>query len=342
MYPYETYLDIEHFLFAIQCNAHRIVSENIPIGLGLFPLTSMMNHSCSPNCAQYFIIEPGKPVRLIMRAIRAIAEGEELTYSYVALYEPTNLRQTKLQAAYGFNCTCERCCGQGSCLFPDDTFLDSPGSTASEKSLTEISTCDSILMQDPSRAPIIYKKIISILGTPGKLAGINPCDKKLLIAYSSLVRAGAEYFLTCSNEIEAKIICQHVIYFGLLYTGLIAIFTRTRSLEISSILLLVVTTLKHAGKRNLSIFSSNLEISFSLEKNLFSTDEISFSLKSSSSLEDAINFIINEIKLYGSDEGECFHQHIASYCLETVAICRGEDDKNSIYSKYQKILNDDY
>jgi hypothetical protein len=102
--------DIQFLLYAIQCNAHQIVNpESKAIALGLFPYTSMMNHSCRPNCIKLFLIQPNCPPKLIMRAIRDIDKGEELCYSYVNLYQSTECRREQLTKAYSFHCICQRC-----------------------------------------------------------------------------------------------------------------------------------------------------------------------------------------------------------------------------------------
>ena len=107
-------VEARSLLYSIQCNAHRIVSHKsgekaAALGLGLFPLTSMMNHSCSPNAVHCFLIEAGRPPRLIMRAIDIIDIGDELCYSYVNLYQSTATRRSQLSAAYSFHCICPRC-----------------------------------------------------------------------------------------------------------------------------------------------------------------------------------------------------------------------------------------
>jgi hypothetical protein len=58
--------DVNRAIYMIQCNAHRIVNDAVPVALGLFPLTSMINHSCVPNCNHYFQFEKGRPPKLVM------------------------------------------------------------------------------------------------------------------------------------------------------------------------------------------------------------------------------------------------------------------------------------
>ena len=105
--------EAEFLLYVIQCNAHTIVSNHdddiAAVGLGLFPLTSMMNHSCRPNCLHQFVFETGRPPRLLMKAITHVAVGEEMLYSYVPLYQSTTARKHQLYNAYSFDCPCGRC-----------------------------------------------------------------------------------------------------------------------------------------------------------------------------------------------------------------------------------------
>ncbi|KAG5176750.1 hypothetical protein JKP88DRAFT_249267, partial [Tribonema minus] len=103
---------IVKLFFAIQSNAHAMVDDRSSSirGLGLFPLASMLNHSCIPNVALCFSFgtEHNVPV-LTFRALRNISAGEELCYSYVDLYQTTAQRRHMLQAAYHFTCGCVRC-----------------------------------------------------------------------------------------------------------------------------------------------------------------------------------------------------------------------------------------
>lgn len=48
------------------------------VGIGLYPLAAMINHSCQPNTAQSF---RGRTV--LFTALRQIARGEEITITYV-------------------------------------------------------------------------------------------------------------------------------------------------------------------------------------------------------------------------------------------------------------------
>jgi SET and MYND domain-containing protein len=127
-------MECMNLLYLIQCNAHRIVTapepgaftlSHTPIGLGIYPITSLLNHSCDPNSVHHFEpVLPGESAvrqqahshahvragpRLCVRALRDIKEGEELCYSYVDLYQSRRARQQMLWNAYFFQCTCKRC-----------------------------------------------------------------------------------------------------------------------------------------------------------------------------------------------------------------------------------------
>ncbi|XP_026193623.1 uncharacterized protein LOC34623446 [Cyclospora cayetanensis] len=76
------------------------------IGAGLFAFGSLTNHSCWPNAEADFPLP--KP-SLEVRALRPIAEGEEVVISYIDESLSLHERQKILQTNYGFSCTCPRC-----------------------------------------------------------------------------------------------------------------------------------------------------------------------------------------------------------------------------------------
>ena len=74
-------------------------------GWAVYPLLSLANHSCDPNCKVTF--SDSNMVSLI--TLREIASGEELTLSYVDVHANLEKRRGKLQARYGFHCVCSKC-----------------------------------------------------------------------------------------------------------------------------------------------------------------------------------------------------------------------------------------
>ena len=75
------------------------------LGTGVFPLTSRMNHSCSPNCVVSFTARADCEVR----CVRPVKAGEEILASYVSPLLSRADRQRLLAAKYNFTCNCEVC-----------------------------------------------------------------------------------------------------------------------------------------------------------------------------------------------------------------------------------------
>ena len=73
----------------------------------IFPMTSMLSHSCHPNVEQT-IGEPGGGLRLDMVTVRPVAAGEQIYISYAELLAPTLIRQHTLPTNKLFLCQCER------------------------------------------------------------------------------------------------------------------------------------------------------------------------------------------------------------------------------------------
>lgn len=107
-----SHLELVKLACQINSNSHGISdpnsSENSTIAIGLFPLVSMGNHSCRPNCVNFF--SKGK---MLLRTIQDIPSGTELTYSYVDLVQPREERRMKLLSTKFFWCVCSRCQDDG-------------------------------------------------------------------------------------------------------------------------------------------------------------------------------------------------------------------------------------
>ncbi|KAJ3412292.1 hypothetical protein HDV05_001003 [Chytridiales sp. JEL 0842] len=93
----------------INSNSHSLTDPTsntpTPVGVGMFPLVAMLNHSCRPNCV-YVASEYGE---MHVRTLRDVEEGEELCVSYVDLCASREERREKLLRGKHFWCTCERC-----------------------------------------------------------------------------------------------------------------------------------------------------------------------------------------------------------------------------------------
>jgi len=72
-------------------------------------LHSHLNHACSPNVSVRHLDTRTALARITVRALRAIAPGEELCVTYVDPALPLRARRDALRA-WGFGvCRCERC-----------------------------------------------------------------------------------------------------------------------------------------------------------------------------------------------------------------------------------------
>ncbi|MEY3481146.1 MAG: hypothetical protein RIQ71_1921 [Verrucomicrobiota bacterium] len=91
----------------INSNSHgltRANSVNECLGFGLFPLGSLFNHSCLPNCTYV-----NEGAQLVFRLLRPVSEGEELCVNYTELYAARDERRAELLAGKSFECRCRRC-----------------------------------------------------------------------------------------------------------------------------------------------------------------------------------------------------------------------------------------
>lgn len=89
----------------LACNAHTICdSELRPLGTGLYPVISIINHSCLPNAVLVF---EGRSA--VVRAVQHIPAGAEVSISYIETAGSTMTRQKTLKENYLFTCTCSRC-----------------------------------------------------------------------------------------------------------------------------------------------------------------------------------------------------------------------------------------
>lgn len=95
----------------VQCNAKRIVELTWPekfddpkpvfVGVGIYPTVALVNHSCDPNADLNFYGDS-----VVVRAIRNIAEGEEICISYGPVFYEVKqrLRTSQLKGAFFFSC----------------------------------------------------------------------------------------------------------------------------------------------------------------------------------------------------------------------------------------------
>lgn len=96
---------VRRLLSCIGTNAATIASEDgTPAGCAVSAHMGFTNHDCAPNCAA--AIRRG---RVAITALGDLAEGDELTISYVAAHLPYYERRRLLKEQYEFDCDCARC-----------------------------------------------------------------------------------------------------------------------------------------------------------------------------------------------------------------------------------------
>ncbi|XP_017886108.1 SET and MYND domain-containing protein 4-like [Ceratina calcarata] len=110
-----------HSLMLLQFNSHEISELIIPKGSksmkksksnfiagGIYSTIALFNHSCNPGVIRYF-----NGITMIVRAIRSISAGEEISENYGPIFTitPETERKRKLRWQYWFDCNCEACAG---------------------------------------------------------------------------------------------------------------------------------------------------------------------------------------------------------------------------------------
>lgn len=225
------YDDIEHLIFAIGCNAHQIVNyKGDRLGLGLFPMTSMLNHSCTPNSFHYFEFSNRNSPKLIMKALKPILPGEEICYSYVNLYQCTQLRRKQLLSAYGFDCSCSRC------EFNEDILRHigfSIGSFEDIPIVQDLLNLQNKLNIDESESDLF--SLLDLLSSKDISNSISsPCHISLFKSYVSILDFVNNMVLHKSDVYNEKYFKLAVAY-GVLALGCIAKLVQVREIETSNI-----------------------------------------------------------------------------------------------------------
>jgi hypothetical protein len=105
-----TEAELAQFLQIARVNAYGVLDPltQTSIGVGLFPSSGLINHSCTPNTD--YLPSAGLDGAMTLVAIRPIKKGGEITITYTDLVtQPTQDRRTSLEEDYFFTCSCHRC-----------------------------------------------------------------------------------------------------------------------------------------------------------------------------------------------------------------------------------------
>ncbi|CAH8262559.1 unnamed protein product [Arabidopsis lyrata] len=131
------------------CNAHSICdSELRPQGIGLFPLVSIINHSCSPNAVLVF-----EEQMAVVRAMDNISKDSEITISYIETAGSTLTRQKSLKEQYLFHCQCARCSNVGKPHDIEESAILEGYRCSNEK-------CTGFLLRDPEEKGFVCQKCL--------------------------------------------------------------------------------------------------------------------------------------------------------------------------------------
>jgi hypothetical protein len=91
---------------ALPCGVNDSSSGEFATTGGLFLQCSRFNSSCTPNVHNYWNEKRGV---IFLRALKDIAEGEELCLCYSGEWLPRNERRKKLKEKFKFLCRCATC-----------------------------------------------------------------------------------------------------------------------------------------------------------------------------------------------------------------------------------------
>ncbi|XP_001379366.1 histone-lysine N-methyltransferase SMYD1 isoform X1 [Monodelphis domestica] len=162
---------ISHIFGVINCNAFTLSDQRglQAVGVGIFPNLCLVNHDCWPNCTVIFNNGNHEAVksmfhtqmRIELRALGKISEGEELTVSYVDFLNVSQERKKQLKKQYYFDCTCEHC-EKG---IKDDLFLavkaDPKPSQDVVKEVTQFSK-ETLEKIDKARSEGLYHEVVKL------------------------------------------------------------------------------------------------------------------------------------------------------------------------------------
>jgi len=98
---------IHHLIGILSINSVTInFREERIYGRALYPLLSLVNHSCTSNAR--YTVNP-KDFSVVLRARRKILEGEEITISYIPPFIGQPRRRMEISNEWYFTCRCPRC-----------------------------------------------------------------------------------------------------------------------------------------------------------------------------------------------------------------------------------------
>ncbi|XP_027148148.1 histone-lysine N-methyltransferase ASHR1-like isoform X2 [Coffea eugenioides] len=168
----------------LACNAHTICDAELrPLATGLYPVISLINHSCLPNSVLVF---EGRLA--VVRAVEHIPKGTEVLISYIETAASTMTRQKALKEQYFFTCTCPRCIKAGQ-------YDDIKESAILEGYCCKDNSCSGFLLRDPENRGFVCQEC-GLLREKEEIKDIE-WEVKYLIEKASMCSSG--------NKIDASL-----------------------------------------------------------------------------------------------------------------------------------------
>ncbi|PIA27178.1 hypothetical protein AQUCO_08200002v1 [Aquilegia coerulea] len=174
----------------LACNAHTICDSDLrPLGTGLYPVVSIINHSCLPNSVLVF-----EGSLAVVRAVEPIPKGTEVLISYIETAGSTATRQKALKEQYLFTCTCSRCIKVG-------LYEDIQESAILEGFRCWDDKCSGFLLRDPNDKGFICQQC----------GHLRNKDEIIKVATEvKLMEDKASASLSCGNYLEASAMYKKV------------------------------------------------------------------------------------------------------------------------------------
>jgi hypothetical protein len=261
---------------------------------------------------------------LCRRAIRSIASGEELSYSYVNLYDSTSSRRKRLHATYGFYCRCERC------IRNEDEELERV-CNASRNVQVEISTCTTLMNTGAQGNFEGFQRLLRLVMTVQSVAddgasavSLSVCNKYLLNVYILINRAGLASLELSEKSMDNEYICVVSVFFGLLAAGLILHFTKCPSVELVVVLQVLGQTLQRGAAMLPGDPLAIVTYIKDIQKRFIFCEHSLTTISIAELLEKA--FEKGTSSAVPSVESITAYKSIAKYALDTLKSCYGLSD----------------
>ncbi|MCL7044521.1 hypothetical protein MKW94_030066 [Papaver nudicaule] len=188
-WPESNIKEIAQNFSKLACNAHTICDGELrPLGTGLYPVISIINHSCSPNAILVF-----ERQRAVIRAVEVIPQGTEVFISYIETAESTTTRQKALKEQYFFTCSCPSC--------RKGIYMEVQESAILEGYRCKADKCTGFLLRDPDDEGFVCQTC-GLVRSKEEILNISTDVKQM--------EDKASKFLSSGNYLEASVMYRNV------------------------------------------------------------------------------------------------------------------------------------